>query len=85
MPLAAIGAVAGFIRGSMLGRTLPFIGTYRTPLITGLGVACFAFVMAITGVFVLSLIINTLAPNFGGQKDRNLALKVAVYVHAPRG
>jgi hypothetical protein len=83
VPLAAIGAVSGFVGGSVLGRTLPFIGTYRTPLIAGLGVACFTFVMAIVGVFVLSLIINMLAPNFGGQKDSTLALKVAVYSYTP--
>jgi Yip1-like protein len=83
VPLAAIGAVSGFIGGSVLGRTLPFIGTYRTPLVAGLGVACFTFVMAIIGVFILSLIINTLAPNFGGQKDSRLALKVAVYSYTP--
>jgi len=38
---------------------------------------------AIIGVFVLSLIINMLAPNFGGQKDNTLALKVAVYSYTP--
>src|SRR6185436_9361167 len=33
--------------------------------------------------FLLSLIINMLAPNFGGQKDSTLALKVAVYSFTP--
>jgi hypothetical protein len=83
VPLAAIGAVSGFVGGSIIGRTLPFIGTYRLPLVTGLGIACFTFVMAIVGVFLLSLIINALAPNFGGQKDSTLALKVAVYSYTP--
>jgi hypothetical protein len=83
VPLAAIGAVSGFVGGSVIGRTLPFIGTYRTSLMTGLGFACFTFVMAIVGVFVLSVIINALAPNFGGQKDSTLALKVAVYSYTP--
>ncbi len=54
-PLAAIGAVAGFIGGSIIGRTLPFIGTYRVPFGAGIGLAIFAFVMAIVGVFILSL------------------------------
>jgi Yip1-like protein len=84
VPLAAIGAVAGFIGGSIIGRSLPFIGgTYRMPLVTGLGFAVFTFVMAIVGVFILSLIINALAPTFGGQKDSTLALKVAVYSYTP--
>src|SRR4051794_38431592 len=63
-PLAAVGAVAGFVGGSLIGRTLPFIGTYRAPIITGLVIACFTFVMAIVGCFVISLIINALAPTF---------------------
>lgn len=83
IPLAAIGAAAGFIGGSVIGRTLPFIGTYRTSLASGLVFACFTLVMAVVGVFVLSLIINALAPNFGGEKNSTLALKVAVYSYTP--
>ena len=83
VPLAAIGAVAGFIGGSIIGRSLPFIGTYRVPLVSGLGFAVFTFVMAIVGVFILSIIINALAPTFGGQKDSTLAMKVAVYSYTP--
>ena len=83
VPLAAIGAVAGFVGGSIIGRSLPFIGTYRVPLISGLGFAVFTFVMAIVGVFILSIIINALAPTFGGKKDSTLAMKVAVYSYTP--
>src|SRR5689334_11277861 len=83
VPLAAIGAVAGFVGGSIIGRSLPFIGTYRVPLVSGLGFAVFTFVMAIVGVFILSMVINALAPTFGGQKDSTLALKVAVYSYTP--
>jgi hypothetical protein len=49
-PLAAIGAVAGFIGGSIVGTTLPFVGTYRVPLVAGLVMAVFTFVMATVGV-----------------------------------
>lgn len=82
-PLAAIGTVAGFIGGSIVGTTLPFFGTYRVPLLTGLVIAVFTFVMAIVGVFVLSIIINALAPNFGGAKNSVQAMKVAVYSYTP--
>jgi hypothetical protein len=82
-PLAAIGAVAGFIGSSIVGVSLPFLGTYRTPLIAGLTVAIFGFVMAIVGVFVLSYIINALAPTFGGQQSTAMALKIAVYSYTP--
>lgn len=47
VPLAATEALSGFVGGSVIGRTLPIIGTYRTSLATGLGFACFTFVMAI--------------------------------------
>ena len=62
---------------------LPFIGTYRVPLVTGLVVALFTFCMAIVGVFILSLIINALAPTFGGEQNSTQALKVAVYSYTP--
>jgi hypothetical protein len=82
-PLAAIGAIAGFIGGSIIGQSLPFIGYYRTPMATSLIFAVFSFVMALVGVFILSLVINALAPTFGGQKDSMQALKVAVYSYTP--
>jgi hypothetical protein len=83
VPLAAIGAVAGFIGGSIVGHSSIFLGTYRVPLFTGLVVALFSFCMAIVGVFVLSLIINALAPTFGGEQNSTQALKVAVYSYTP--
>ena len=51
--------------------------------VSGLGFAVFTLVMAIVGVFILSLIIDALAPSFGGQKDSTRALKVAVYSYTP--
>ena len=83
VPLAAIGAVAGLIGGSIIGRTIPFVGTYRVPILTGLAAAAFTFVMAIIGVVVLAVIINFLAPTFGGTKNSGQALKVAVYSYTP--
>jgi hypothetical protein len=82
-PLVAIGAVAGFVGGSLVGISLPFMGTYRVPVVTGLVGAVFTFVMAIVGIFVLSLVINALAPTFGGQQSSAQALKVAVYSYTP--
>ena len=82
-PLAVIGPIAAFIGGSIIGHTLPFVGTWRTPIMMGVGVAIFMFVMAFVGVFILSLIINALAPSFGGEKNPQQALKVAVYSYTP--
>ena len=82
-PLAAIGAIAGFIGGSIIGHTLPFVGHYRVPMVSGLVTAILTFAMALVGVFVLSLVINALAPTFGGEKNDLQALKVAVYSYTP--
>ena len=83
VPLAAISAAAGLVGGSLVGQSLPFVGTFRMPLATSLGIAVFAFVMSIVGVFVLSLVINALAPTFGAEKNSAQAFKVAVYSYTP--
>jgi uncharacterized membrane protein len=83
VPLAALSAVAGFIGGSVVGYSVPFVGTYRVPIVAGLVGAVFAVAMAVVGVFVLSLIINALAPKFGAEPDSAQAMKVAVYSFTP--
>jgi hypothetical protein len=82
-PLALIAPLAAFIGGSLVGHTLPFIGTYRTPLLAGAAIAILTYLMTFVGVFVLSLIINALATSFGGEKNSQQALKVAVYSFTP--
>lgn len=75
IPLAAIPAVAAFIGFSIVG--LPFIG--RLPMMSGLSIMVTNFVLTLIGVFVLSLVIDFLAPQFGGEKNAMQALKVAAY------
>src|SRR5206468_12027623 len=69
VPLAAVGAVAGFIGGSLIGMSTGFFGTIRTPIIAGVTLAVFSFVMAIIGCFIVAFIVNALAPSFGGEKN----------------
>ena len=83
IPLAAIGAVAGFIGGTLVGYSVPFAGRIRVPITSGIVTAGLAVVMAVVGVLILSVIINALAPTFGGQKNSAQALKVAVYSYTP--
>jgi hypothetical protein len=82
-PLAGISALCGFVGHSIVGMSLPFVGTYRMPIVSGIGIAIFAFVMAFVSIFVLSLIINFLAPKFGGEPNAAQAMKVAVYSYTP--
>ena len=78
IPLAAIPAIAGFIGLSIFG--VGVLGnTFRVPILRGLSSACVQYVGALLGAYVLALIIDALAPNFGGQKNPIQALKVAAY------
>lgn len=83
LPLASLSALAGFIGGSVVGHSLPFIGSYRVPIATGLSIAVFSIIMAVVGTVLLGVIINALAPTFGGSKNPQQAFKVAVYSYTP--
>jgi hypothetical protein len=82
-PLAAVSALAGFIGASLVGQTGFFTGTYRLPIVAGLGLAVWAFIGAVIGVVVVGFLINALAPTFGAQQDMAQAMKVAVYSFTP--
>jgi len=82
-PLAGFAAVCGFVGGSLIGHSVPYMGNFRIPVLSGVSMAIFQFVMAIVSVFVISFIIDALAPSFGGHKNRPQALKVAVYAFTP--
>ena len=83
IPLAAVGAVAGFIGSTLLLAVLPFAGVLRLGLVAGLVAACVSFVLTIAGCFVIAFIINALAPTFGGLQDSNQAFKASVYSYTP--
>lgn len=78
LALAAIGPLAQFIGGQVFGYG-GFGVTFRPPLVTALISAILSYGLALASVFVLALVIDALAPNFGGQKNQVQALKVAAY------
>ena len=78
-PLVAIGIVATFIGHSFVG--LPLVG--RSGIGEGLAHALVSYVLSFAGVFLVALIVDLLAPSFGGQRDSLAALKVTVYSFTP--
>ncbi|MGE4322767.1 MAG: Yip1 family protein [Sphingobium sp.] len=76
--LAAIGPVASLLGGQIFGYGA-FGIRYRPGLTSALSSAVVSYVLTLVGVFVLALVINALAPRFGGQKNQTQALKVAAY------
>ncbi|WP_298213731.1 Yip1 family protein [Acidovorax sp.] len=76
--LAAIPAVCGFIGMSLIGFG-GFGFTVRLPFVSGLVSMVVSYALSLAMLFVLGLIIDALAPMFGGKKNPIQALKVAVY------
>ena len=79
MVVAAIPSVCQFIKTSILGYAWHGFRVYRVGMGTGLTAAVLDYLAALAIVYILALIIELLAPNFGGQPDRVQALKVAGY------
>ncbi|MGH7900727.1 MAG: Yip1 family protein [Thermodesulfobacteriota bacterium] len=79
IPLAAIGPIASLIGTTLIGISLPGVGTYRVPFGSAIGQMIVVYILSLIGVYVMALIIDFLAPSFSGEKNTNQALKVAVY------
>ncbi|EIL98969.1 MULTISPECIES: Yip1 family protein [Rhodanobacter] len=76
--VAALPIIAGFIKGSLIGAGA-FGITVRTPIGMGIVGMVLHYVLALAIVYVVALVINALAPTFGGQKDMVQALKTVAY------
>src|SRR6185437_2171764 len=76
--LAAIPAIAGFIGLSLIG-----VGAFgvaiHIPIVTGILRMIVGYVLSLVMVFVLALIVDALAPTFGGTKNPLQAFKLVAY------
>jgi hypothetical protein len=77
-PLAAIGPIASLIQQQVFPLNV-FGMVYRPPLIGSIVTAVLMWLLVIGMVYVWSLIIDALAPSFGGTKNPISALKVAAF------
>jgi hypothetical protein len=68
--LAAIPPVCSFLSSVLMG--------WRIGAVNGMATG---YVLSLIAVFVVGLVIEALAPTFGGQKDRIQAMKTAAYAH----
>jgi Yip1 domain len=73
--LALIPALARFIGASLVG--------WYAPIWPSLAGALVTYLSALAIVYGLALIIDALAPRFGGQKDFTAALELAAYSATP--
>ncbi len=76
--LAAIGPIATLIGSQLFGYGAFFVH-YRPSLVGSVITAILSYVLGLVGVYVVGLIIDALAPNFGATKNPIQAQKTAVY------
>lgn len=79
--LAAIPAIFTFLKMSVIGTSVMFAGTIRIGIGAGLTSMVMSYVFALAMLYVLALIVDALAPSFGGQKNSIQAFKVVVYAY----
>lgn len=76
--VVALPTIAGFIKSSLIGTGM-FGITVRTPIGMGIVGMLLHYALTLALVYVMALIVNALAPTFGGQKDMVQALKTVAY------
>ena len=81
--LALIPALASFIGATLIGVVTASGAVLRADLIDGLFGAIFSYATSCAIVLLLGLIIDLLAPLFGGRRDFEDAFKLAVYSFTP--
>ncbi len=77
--LAAIAVGVSFIRDTIIGVATSSGAIVRVGVIAGLGAMVVQYILWLASIFVLGLIVNTLAPSFAGRKNQVQALKTVAY------
>jgi hypothetical protein len=81
IPLAAIPAIFTFLKTSVIGMSIPFAGTVRIGMGTGITSMVVGYALALVMVYVMALIVDALAPTFSAQKNNVQALKAVAYAY----
>lgn len=81
--LALIPALARLIGASLIGVIVPGGEVVHEPIFDGLFSAIFGYVATFAQVLLVALLIDVLAPRFGGERSFAGALNLAVYSFTP--
>lgn len=82
MILAAIPPIAGFIGLMLFMPRIPGV-SYSPSMGYLIAMMMLGYLVALAVVFIMALIIEALAPSFGGTKDRLQAFKLSAYASTP--
>jgi hypothetical protein len=81
-PLSAIPAICQAVGMALIGISIPFVGgSYKTPFGSAITNAAVTYVLGLVAVYIVALIVDALAPSFGGTKNQIQALKVVAYAY----
>lgn len=78
LPLAITAALCSFVGLAVFG-----IGPWRMPMVTGLINAAVGVGLSLLGVYLVAVIANALAPNFGSQANAGKAHQLIAYSWTP--
>ena len=79
VPIALIPAICTVIMMAVIGIGVPGLAVYKLPILTAVIHAAVQVFVFLGMTYVFALVIDYLAPNFGGQKNQIQAFKVAAY------
>jgi hypothetical protein len=82
-PLAAIPSVCGFVGMSIVGVSVPLVGSVRVGLARGFTNMVVQYVLSLVALYVAALVIEKLAPTFQSKGTTIQALKLVVYASTP--
>ena len=77
--LAAIPVLVSFLDSTVIGVSVPLLGTYRVGIAAALTGAVVRYALSLIGVYLVALIVDALAPTFGAEKNPVQALKTVAY------
>ncbi len=77
--VAALTPIATFIGLVLFGIHIPFLGTLHVGFFSALMQMILGYAVSLGMTYVMALIINALAPSFGGTANQVQALKAAAY------
>lgn len=83
LPLAAIGALALFVSDVVFGEPVPLLGRVRAEPAAALASSLLLVAFEVIVVFGVAAVVDALAPQFGGQRDRLRSLQLVAYSHTP--
>ncbi len=80
--LAVVPAIAIIIGYGVIGISIGF-GSFKYPIEWALVYGILTYILSIVGVYILSIVINALAPNFASKQNPLQAMKLATYSYTP--